>query len=276
MLRALLRPSAIVSHVLVLAVAITCVVLGQWQFDRLGEVRAINDRLAERLAMAPVELSEVTDEGAAVDDAAWEFRRVEATGTFRPEEEVLQRNRDHQGQAGFHVLTPLELQDGAVVLVRRGWVPNDRSEPPVADAAPPGGDVEVTGYLERPVSQPGFGAQDPAEGELARVFHPDTARLDRQVTGELFPMVLTVESTAPATPGDLPLPIGEPQLDEGNHLSYALQWYSFALLALVTYGAWWWTRFRRQRTGTPPPGPADDQPSDRPTGGPVGAGRAQP
>jgi surfeit locus 1 family protein len=246
----LLRPRAIMSHLLVLAVAATCVALGLWQLDRLDALRSSNARAEARMAEPAVDLAALADPdgGAPLDAAALEFRRVEVTGTYRPDEEVLQRGQQHptSGQAGFHVLTPLELSDGGVVLVRRGWVPSSLDEPPVEAAAPPAGTVTVRGVLERPVEQPGFGPQDPDEGELARVFHTDTARLDRQVEGPLFAMVLRVDDAPPASlAADLPVPAGPPVLDERNHLSYAIQWFTFAALALLTYGAWLWTRQRR-------------------------------
>lgn len=259
MLRALLRPSAIVSHLLVATVVVTCVVLGQWQLDRLHQVREDNDRLAQRLEAPPVDLAALADPTATathVDDAGLEFRRVEVTGTFRPEQEVLQRNRSYRNQTGFHVLTPLELDGGGVVLVRRGWVPASLDTPPVAQAAPPEGPVAVVGVLERPVEQPGFGPQDPDEGELERVFHTDTARLDRQIDGALFPMVLRIDAELDnPTEDQLPFPVGSPALDEGSHFSYTVQWHSFALLALITYIAWWWHRLRRRPTS---PGAGDD------------------
>ena len=248
MLRVLLRPAAIVSHLLVLTVVVACVALGQWQLDRLELVQEQNARAAERMAEPPVDLAALADPAntEAVDDAALEFRRVEVTGIYRPDEEVLQRNRQYRNQTGFHVLTPLALPDGAVVLVRRGWVPSSLDQPPVAQAAPPPGDVTVVGVLERPVPQPSFGPQDPEEGLLERVFHTDTARLDRQVTGELFPMVLRIDAELDnPTEDQLPFPAGPPELDEGSHLSYAVQWHIFAVLALVTYAAWWWRRLTR-------------------------------
>ncbi len=263
-LRALLRPSAIVSHLLVAVVVITCVALGQWQLDRLHQVRDNNARLEQRLAAPPADLAALADPAApgdAVNEADLEFRRVEVTGTFRPQQEVLQRNRSYRNQTGFHVLTPLELEGGGVVLVRRGWVPASLDTPPVAQAAPPRGPVAVVGVLERPVEQPGFGPRDPDEGVLARVFHTDTARLDRQIDGTLFPMVLRVDTELDnPTEEQLPFPVGSPTLDEGSHLSYTVQWHSFALLALVTYLAWWWHRLRRRAT---PAGP-DDAGGDRP------------
>jgi surfeit locus 1 family protein len=271
----LLRPRAIVSHLLVLAVVAACIALGLWQLDRLDTLRSSNARAEARMAEPAVDLAALADPdgGEPVDEAALEFRRVEVTGTFRPEEEVLQRGQQHptSGQAGFHVLTPLELTDGGVVLVRRGWVPSSLDEPPVEAAAPPAGSVTVSGVLERPVPQPGFGPQDPDEGELARVFHTDTARLDRQVDGPLFPMVLRIDATPPTSlTADLPISAGPPILDERNHLSYAIQWFTFAALALVTYGAWLWTRQRRARRGPDEPGRGEGGPAadpDRPYAG---------
>jgi surfeit locus 1 family protein len=263
MLRELFSLRLIASHLLVLAVAAGCVTAGLWQWERLQQVREHNALTEERMAAEPVQLEEIV--GTDPDTEALEYRRVTATGTFRADEEVVQRNQSYQGNQGLYVLTPLELDDGTPVLVQRGWVPSGFDDPPLAQAPPPAGRVEVTGLLEPSVDQPGFGAQDPEEGTLQRVFHADTTRLDRQVEGELFPMVLRLQEPAPAD-GELPLPVGDPELDEANHFSYAMQWYSFALLALVTYGAWLVRRLRHRdepvmgpsrETDEAPPAPAD-------------------
>jgi surfeit locus 1 family protein len=278
MMRDLLRPKTLISHVLVLTVVVTCVLLGQWQLDQLADIRERNARSEARLAEPAADLAALADPASTttVDESALEYRRVEVTGAYRTEEEVLQRNHSYQNQTGFHVLTPLELTDGGVVLVRRGWVPSALSEPPVAEAAPETGEVTVEGVLERPVSQPGFGPTDPDEGTLLRVFHADTTRLDRQVAGTLFPMVLRIDAQpeGAATLDDLPVPPGPPTLDERNHLSYAVQWHAFALIALITYGAWLRTRAKRLAGETVPgrdgpSGASDDGPD---AGGPGPSG----
>jgi surfeit locus 1 family protein len=274
MLRRLLRPKALLSHVLVVVIAVTCVWLGLWQLDQLASIRADNERLEARLVAEPVALDglvDVTDPGS-VDTDAIEFRRVEATGTFVADEEVLQRGRQHQGQAGFHVLTPLQLDGGGVVLVRRGWVPTRFDEPPVAEAAPPSGVVTITGVIEAPVFQPGGTApQDPDEGVLERVFHADTTRLDPQVTGSLLPLVLRADEDPQAAFDDLPVAAGTPPLDERNHFSYAMQWFSFAALAVITYVAWGYTRLRRRTTDGDEPD--DSGPDEGNGGGGGGLGR---
>ena len=246
-LRALLRPRAVAGHVLVTVVVAVLVALGQWQLQRLDEVRTTNALLAERAAAAPVAL-DVLLADVGVDPEALAYRRVEVVGTFRPEEEVLQRNRVQRGLQGLDVLTPLDLGDGRTLLVRRGWVPTTMDTPPVTDAPPPSGRVRVSGVLERSVDQPTFGARDPADGVLARVFHPDTTRLDRQMSGALLPVVLRMDALPGADATTLPAAPGPADLDEGSHLSYAVQWHLFAALAGGTYVLWWVSRMRRRRT----------------------------
>jgi len=243
-IRALARPTALVSHALVLSVVVVLVTLGQWQLERLAQVRTANALLEERAAAEPVDLLDLIDAGT-VDATAVEFRRVHATGTFRPEEEVLQRNRIQRGLQGLDVLTPFDLGDGRTVLVRRGWVPTTMNEPPLLDAPPPTGPVTITGLLERSVTPPSFGARDADEGILARVFYPDTERLDRQMSGTLLPVVLRMDALPGATNVTLPAAPETPALDEGSHLSYAAQWHIFALLAIAAYGFWWRVRLRR-------------------------------
>jgi surfeit locus 1 family protein len=243
-LHALTRPRALIGHVLVAAVVAVLVAFGQWQLERLDQVRTSNALLEQRASAAPVELGALLAE-VGVAPEALEFRRVSVTGRFLPEEEVLQRNRVQRGLQGLDVLTPLDLGDGTALLVRRGWVPTTMDTPPVADAAPPAGTVTVTGILERSVEQPTFGARDPETGVLRRVFHPDTARLDRQTSGDLLPVVLRMDALPGSTRTTLPTAPEPPGLDEGSHLSYAVQWHLFALLAVGAYAFWWRARFRR-------------------------------
>lgn len=241
--RSLLRPAALLSHVLVLTVVGVLVSLGQWQLERLAQVRASNALLEQRSAAEPVDILDLLQDG--VIDPGAEFRRVTATGAFRPDEEVLQRNRLQRGLQGLDVLTPFDLGDGRTVLVRRGWVPTTMDSPPVRDAPPPSGLVTVSGILEQSVAQPTFGARDPDDGMLARVFHPDTTRLDRQMSGTLLPVVLRMDALPGATATTLPAAPEAPAMDEGSHLSYAAQWHLFAVLALGAYGFWWRVRLRR-------------------------------
>jgi surfeit locus 1 family protein len=244
MRHAILRPAALLSHLLVLTVVGTLVGLGQWQLERLAQVRTANELLTARSAAAPLDLNELLAQGP-LDIDELEFRRVTVIGVFVPDEEVLQRNRVQRGLQGLDVLTPFAVSDGTTLLVRRGWVPPSMDTPPVTDAPPPLGPIRISGILEASVAQPSFGARDPDDGRLQRVFHPDTARLDRQVTGTLLPLVLRMDALPGSGPTTLPTPPEPPGLDQGSHLSYAVQWHAFALLAIVAYVMWWRRRLTR-------------------------------
>lgn len=248
--RVLTSPRLLFSHVLVLAVVVTMVNLGLWQLRRLDEVRGLNDRLEQRLDADPVPLDSLDVPVAGLaqtgDLERLEFVQVTATGTYEPDEEVLQRGRSLGGQSGYHVLTPLRLDDDRTLLVRRGWVPFALDEPPVLEALPPVGEVTVTGWLEQPGVQPdGFGQTDPATGELARVFHADTERLDGQMTGQVLAPVLHLEAASPPQARDLPVLVARPEFSETTHLSYAVQWFAFSTIALVVYGLWLRKRVQR-------------------------------
>lgn len=249
--RTLLAPRMLVLHVVVLAVVLVLGWLGAWQLDRHG---AAQERVAgqeQRLEAAPVPIEDLLA-GRSLDDelVGLEFRAVTATGTWRPDDEVLQRGRAHRGGAGYHVLTPLDLEQGGTVLVRRGSVPFDNDlRPPVADATPADGVVVVQGTLEASVPQPtgGIAQRDPDEGRLDVVFNADLERLGPQLVDDpasLLPMLLRLEVVTPSGPDDLPLPADPPSPDLGPHLNYAIQWFSFATIGAGMYALWLRRRVR--------------------------------
>lgn len=235
----LLKPRWIVAHLVVLAVVVTFPMLGLWQLDRWDEQRTIQARVEERRDADPVPLSSVLDDQTPPAELArLEFRPVTATGRYVADEEVAHRNRALQGRGGFDWLTPLVLEDGGAVLVRRGFVPPDRvagADPTVAP--PPDGEVTVTGWLELSGEQPdGIGARDPDRGTLDTVFHADVERIDQQTSADLLPMVLRLASQDPAPAGELPRPQPLPDGDAGGqNLSYAVQWFTFTAIVVVGY-----------------------------------------
>lgn len=248
--RTLLAPRMVLLHVLVLAVVLVLARLGVWQLARHGEAVERSQARALNEAAGLDEVSRILA-GVDLDDtgaiAAAEWRTATATGTYRPEDEVLQRGRSSGGRTGFDVLTPLDLEDGRTLLVRRGWVPFDNDlRPPVPDALPPTGPVQVIGALERSVPQPtsGIAQRDPDEGELDIVFNADLGRLGPQLGGDVLPMILRLDQQLPDQPGELPLAQPLPPADNGPHLNYAIQWFSFALIAAGMYALWLRRRVR--------------------------------
>lgn len=238
-IRRLLQPRWLVAHAIILAVLVTFPQLGLWQLDRYSEEQDRQERLTERLEQDPVAL----DAALTVDDP--EFTPVTVSGKYVADETVHHRNRAYEGRNGFDVLTPLDLGDGRLVLVRRGWVPpttTTGTEP--RPAPPPEGTVTVTGWLERSGEQPGFGPTDPDEGDLDIVFNADVARLDQQIDGDLVPMLLHLSTQDPPQPKELPLPQPAPEFDARSNLSYAVQWFAFTAIAAIGYGIVLWRRVR--------------------------------
>lgn len=214
-----------------LAVGVTCIVLGAWQLDRLEERRTANAVQAARFEQGPIPLPDLVS-AAAGDLESLEFRRATYTGTFDPSREVLVRSQVRDGRAGFDVVTPM-VGSGGTVLVNRGWVPLEFDETPVTAATPPAGSVEVTGVV-RP-SEPAR-ATSPDDGTgSASVSRVDIPLLEERLGVELLPVYLELTGEASAT--QLPVPAPPPDFsDEGPHLNYAIQWFSFAVVAAVGYG----------------------------------------
>lgn len=198
---------------LAIVVAAGCVWLGLWQLDRLRERRAGNDRIRSGLEGQPVTLE-------AAPSVGLDYRRASATGTYDGANSVLLYGRPLGGRPGDHVLTPLRLEDGSAILVDRGWVPTGQ------DAPVPTGSLSVRGVLLPSESMEGVA---PADGRVKTV---DLEGIATALPYRLAPLYLLAQQEEPSRPG-LPVPAPLPELSEGPHLSYAIQWFSFAAVALV-------------------------------------------
>ncbi len=253
-MKRLIRPRWIVLSVLVLLVTVTCALLGFWQLGRLEERRASNVVLGSRLARDPVPLEEVRMilqpvEGVEVDPSDYEFTRVTARGMLIDEGRVRVRSQVWDGRAGTHTILPLDLGDGTAVLINLGWFPLGADPGLAADLFPPTGQVELSGLLRSSQQRPAFGRQEP-EGELDLVARVDIERIQQQVSLPLLPF--WIQLVEPDDPERLPVPAEVPAVEEGPHLSYAVQWFSFAGIAVVGYLALMRRELRPTRRSKPP------------------------
>ncbi len=240
MYRFLLSPRWVATSLVVAAIATIFVGLGLWQLRRLEDRRFENLVGEARFQDVAVDL-EILLDGANPGDL--EYRRATVRGRYDREGEVLVRSQVERGVAGFHVVTPLLPSAGdPAVLVNRGWVPLEMDSPPVA-AAPPGGEVEVGGWLRPGQSRPGMGPVDqPSSKVVSRV---DIDLIARQLGYDVAPVFMVVLDGGE---GELPIPAPPPVFDdEGPHLAYAVQWFAFALIGLVGYGF----LLRRRALSTP-------------------------
>ena len=222
-----------------------CVRLGFWQLDRLEERRAFNAAVEAGLASEPTALATLLTE----DDVT--YRRVTVDGVWDTRHEVILFGRSLGGRPGNHVLTPLTFAEGRAVLVDRGWVPSDVRAPPVGgDAAATPGVVSVQGIV---LPSDDVGGAD--GGELpTQVRRVDVAALDAAIPYDLVPNVyVLLQAQIPGRERPIPAPL--PDTSEGPHLSYAIQWFTFAAIAVVGYGL----LVRRARRGSAASQPTSDQ-----------------
>jgi cytochrome oxidase assembly protein ShyY1 len=238
MYRFLFTPKWIGFHLLVVAGIVGMINLGLWQLHRLDTRQDFNAVVEARYDAPPVPLHELLTPDADPDAVAW--RPVSIRGTYLPDEQILIANRSQNGRAGDNVVTPLDLGDGRVLLANRGFVPL-AIDPP---SAPPG-IVEIIARL-RPSEERRRGQlSDPADGDLQIAQRVDIDRLAPQLPGAVLPMYVDVLSSDPPEADPGPEPVIAPDLSEGNHLSYAVQWFVFAAAAAVG-----WTLAVRRSVGT--------------------------
>ena len=219
-----------------LIVALTVVLfvnLGVWQLRRLDERKAVNATIESQMAQEPVDLGLLVGE-VGLDAAVLEYRRVIVSGTYDAEREVLLQARTLNSQSGHNVVTPLAW-DGGSIAVNRGWVPIDSPGPPVPEARPPASGVTVVGILRASEQRGPTGATAP-DGSYDKIGRIDLALLEPQWGPSLFPLYLQLESQDPPQ-GEYPIPLPSPEISEGAHLNYAIQWFIFALIAVVGFGA---------------------------------------
>ncbi len=234
-MRFLWSPRWVAAHLVVVALGLACVYLGLWQLDRHDTQRLNNAVWSARYAQEPIDIVQISTL-EITDLTSLEYRRGRAVGEFVPTEEVLVRSQVLSGRAGFHVITPLLLEEGEAVIVNRGWVPLEFDRVPVAGAPPPAGRVTVEGLIRLSAVRSALGRDDSTDDRLTTISRIDLDLLDRHVTGDVLDVYLEVVGPAAAATA-LPVPGTAPDFsDAGPHLGYAIQWFSFALVGIVGYG----------------------------------------
>ena len=195
-----------------LVVAAACVRLGVWQLERLHQRRERNALLLAARARPPLQVDRSLPPDSACD------RRLHARGVYDYAHERLWHARGYEGVPGVDLVTPLRLADGAAVLVDRGWAPS-----------PDAYHVDQLAYREGDSAVVlGLGMRAPrARGDV------DPVALRDSLPYRLLPFV--IQQLPPAAAPYRPLPPGLirwpiPELSDGPHLSYAIQWFSFAVI----------------------------------------------
>jgi len=199
-----------------LLVAALFVRLGIWQLDRLHQRRAINAAVLARRALPPVTITSATLPVDSVRD-----RRVVATGAWDYAHERVWGARSYEGVPGVAVLTPLKIAGAGGVFVDRGWAPSADALHVDHAALHEGDSATVTGFAY---------AAPRGRGDV------DPARLRDSIPYALAPFVIQAQPGHPErSEGLVRWPV--PELSDGPHLFYAIQWFAFAGIVIVGMGA---------------------------------------
>lgn len=206
-----------------------CVWAAQWQYHRGVDRHQRNNQIELRSELPAISISD------AVDDApAYEWRKISATGEFDSARQILLRNRYFEGKYGFEVLTAFEDSSGIQYWVDRGWVQAGASATIAPELPPlPNGEVRIEGRLRLDRSLP--------QGKFFAIPTGDKGGLISEANAQASNTELGINSTfyIDLLAGDQPELTPEvaaslPELSDGPHFAYALQWVIFG--GLVLYG----------------------------------------
>ena len=218
------EPWALFKSLVALLLIIFCLWGSQWQYHRGVDRHARNAVIEERIAKSAIELNSVTDN---LPDNEWQT--VSTAGTFEIEKQILLRNRYNDGKYGYEVLTLFRSNENKSFWVDRGWVEAGATAttPPVVTTLPQG-EVSITGRLRLDSSLPRgsfFALPGKGEGLVAEL------NAQSQLDTEKFYIDLLSGSDTSLTPE---VTAQLPELSDGPHMAYALQWIFFG--GLVIYG----------------------------------------
>jgi surfeit locus 1 family protein len=197
--------------------AAVCVRLGFWQLDRHAQRKSFNADRAARLALAPASFDSVRRlrEG-------W-LRQATLEGQPDSLQEFLITGRSRNGSPGVYIMTPLRMSgNDTAVLVNRGWV-----------YAPDAATADLSRWRESRTSYTGHTDTLPISAAPPQLKNRGLRSLNRGGVDSLLPypfysLYLIAHDSVP----DGPARLSQPALDGGPHLSYAIQWFCFAAIAI--------------------------------------------
>ncbi len=191
--------------------------LSDWQFDRYNTRIQNNEITTTALSSEPIKLTDLSQVSDLKD-----WQKVSIKGEFVNSDAKLLRRQYLESSLGFWVITPLKLDNDKVILVNRGWIPIAESSTSQQEIpSSPQGDVTIIGYVQTLKDT----RSEPEDLPLNQINHLNSTNFSSQ------PLSTSYLQLASMTPMDnqvaiIPLP----ELSNGPHFSYAIQWILFALM----------------------------------------------
>ena len=204
--------------------------LGFWQLDRAEQKRDLQRNYAQRTALPSFRL-----EPRVKGRGELEYRRAYVRGTFDNEHQILIDNKIHKGQVGYYVITPLKMADSdQYVLINRGWLAAGKTRSELPNITTTDQLVTIHGVLVKP-RRDIFMISDKnrdTNGWPARLQWLDVKEFARDTKLEVYPFALLMDADAPH---GYAREWGKSNLDPDKNTSYAMQWFSFAILLVIIY-----------------------------------------
>lgn len=230
----------LVAFLVTCLLALLCVALGQWQWDRRAERVAKNEVIFSNYDQPPGGLAQAIAAESAWTPA-WQWTPVELTGTYLIDQATIIRSRPLNKAPGFYAVVPFaDQRSGQVLLVNRGWFPTGDGPGGLPAQLPQTPTGTVTAKVALRSAEPWQDTPAPA-GQAFRItpaeLHPHALGGEFSAgTGALvsagFGVLIAETPVAAGAPVILP----RPETDEGPHLSYSMQWYVFAAGCFVGLG----------------------------------------
>lgn len=206
--------------------------LSNWQWHRLQDRQIANIAIQEQIDKEPVAISELIvtgeDSKSVPDHSQW--RTVEMSGSWLQGDQVLVRKKSLESDLGLWVVTPLKLVDGTIVMVNRGWTAaaNSAIDSPVV-AEVPVGTIEVLGRLREVTERTKPAPTDLPDGQVDRIIPLEIVDSPDTLSNAYVEMTASRPESKSSEIRTLPAP----EVTEGAHRSYAIQWMFFEIMTVI-------------------------------------------
>lgn len=239
-LKVFLKPGWIITFLLVVGFSyLAFTVLSPWQLGKDHQIVERNEHVELAFTVDPQPYSAIFDSnGAIIGDNEW--MRVEITGHYLTQDEVLLRMRPVDSTPAYQSLVPFQLTSGETILVNRGFEPDQAGSAPSIEAAPTG-EVTIVGHARLNEATP---QTEPMEADGYRqVYGINSQQISSLIDVPLARDYLLLTDDQPGSLNTIPVP----KLDRGNHLSYGFQWIAFGLMAPLGLGYFVYAEIRERR-----------------------------
>jgi cytochrome oxidase assembly protein ShyY1 len=206
--------------------------LSNWQWHRLQDRQVANAAIQAQIDKEPILITDLVStksgEKAVADDSQW--RTVGMSGVWLQDNQVLVRKKSLESNLGLWVVTPLRLSDGTIVMINRGWTAAANSavdSPVVADL--PSGNVDVLGRLRVVQERTKPAPTDLPAGQVDRIVPGEIVDSPENLSNAYVEMTASDPESLTSEIRTLPAP----EVTEGTHRSYAIQWIFFEIMTVI-------------------------------------------